>query len=163
MSEEHGLQVQTGGKPSFWQNALRTLKGESTESLMEQFTSEMTLVAEGLSEDQSRLSRDLQAMHRRVDELQDSLAEDNDRSRQKLQAQLDAMETELAEDNRRFSEQLENLERRLDALDKRTAPKKTHRWKLGSLSSAGLIPQLTLLAGIVVGGWVLVTILNLFK
>ena len=37
------------GKPSLWNQALKVVKGDSTTELVEQFTQEMTLVAEGLS------------------------------------------------------------------------------------------------------------------
>ncbi len=163
MSEGRELQTQVQNapaeKPSFWQNALRTIKGESTESLMEQFTSEMTLVAEGLSEDQARINRELQSLERRMDDMQNSLGDEQERGLQRLKSQLDAIETTQEEDNRDLSRRLDALERRMDALDKRTA-KKPGKWKI---SQEGLLPHLILLAGIVVGGWVLVTILNLFK
>ncbi len=44
-------------KPSLWDQALKAVKGDSTKELVEQFTQEMTLVAEGLCEDQARLRR----------------------------------------------------------------------------------------------------------
>ena len=44
-------------KPSLWNQALKVVKGDSTTELVEQFTQEMTLVAEGLCEDQARLRR----------------------------------------------------------------------------------------------------------
>ena len=45
-----------------WDGALRMVKGENTASLIEQFTSEMTLVAEGLCEDQSKNARHMTGM-----------------------------------------------------------------------------------------------------
>ena len=44
-------------KPSIWNQALKAVKGDSMNEMVEQFTQEMTLVAEGLCEDQARLRR----------------------------------------------------------------------------------------------------------
>ena len=45
-----------------WDGALKMVKGENTTQLIEQFTSEMTLVAEGLCEDQSKLRKEVDGM-----------------------------------------------------------------------------------------------------
>ena len=42
---------------SLWNQALKVVKGDSLNDMVEQFTQEMTLVAEGLCEDQARLRR----------------------------------------------------------------------------------------------------------
>ena len=52
MEEENAIV----SKPKkIWNDALKAVKGENTNQLIEQFTAEMTLVAEGLCEDQNKL------------------------------------------------------------------------------------------------------------
>ena len=52
------MTTQTKPKPKLWDGALKMVKGENTTQLIEQFTAEMTLVAEGLCEDQNKLRKD---------------------------------------------------------------------------------------------------------
>ena len=53
MSEDKNV-----SKPrQLWDSAVKAVKGGSTEQLVETFTSEMTLVAEGLCEDQNNLRK----------------------------------------------------------------------------------------------------------
>ena len=47
MAEENTLTEKTK-KPTLWDGALKRVKGENTNQLIENFTAEMTLVAEGL-------------------------------------------------------------------------------------------------------------------
>ena len=55
MSEE-----KTVSKPrQLWDSAVKAVKGGGTEQLIETFTAEMTLVAEGLCEDQNNLRREI--------------------------------------------------------------------------------------------------------
>ena len=49
---------------TLWESALKVVKGDSTEQLVEQFTAEMTLVAEGLYDDQARLKREVELLRR---------------------------------------------------------------------------------------------------
>ena len=58
MSEEKTLTAEKTKKPTLWDGALKMVKGENTNQLIEQFTAEMTLVAEGLCEDQTRLRKE---------------------------------------------------------------------------------------------------------
>ena len=51
MEEEKTLAEKPQKKPTLWDGALKMVKGENTNQLIEQFTAEMTLVAEGLCED----------------------------------------------------------------------------------------------------------------
>ena len=55
-----------------WDGALKMVKGENTTQLIEQFTSEMTLVAEGLCEDQSKLRKEVDGMITEEDALEAS-------------------------------------------------------------------------------------------
>ena len=65
MSENTELSAKTttAEKPKkLWDGALKMVRGDNTTQLMENFTAEMTLVAEGLCEDQSTMRRDVDRM-----------------------------------------------------------------------------------------------------
>jgi Flp pilus assembly protein TadB len=102
-------------------------------ALMDEFTQEMTVVAEGLSEDLALAQRDL--------------------------AQLSAAQTILeegrAKDRRELSDRLDAIEKRLTALEKQ----REKGQKRGGLSQ--VLRQVTVIAAIIAGAWVLVTVLNL--
>ena len=124
-------------------SALKAVKGDSTQQVVEDFTAEMTLVAEGLCEDHARLKEQL-----------NRLAEDQDHLSQRLESEQQALETSLGEHQRDADARLQTLARRLDALEKRQESKKHRSEKMD------LITRLTILAGIVCGSWVLVTLIN---
>lgn len=129
-------------------SALRMVKGDNTTQLMEQFTAEMTLVAEGLCEDQSKLRAEAENLGRELD-----------RRTQRIESEQQAQETALRETQ-------QALERRLDALESRSAALEEQlraRQKPDRPPRQKLLSQLTVLVGIVCGSWVLVTILNLFR
>lgn len=129
--------------------ALHAVRGENTQQLIESFTSEMTLVAEGLCDDQSRLRK-------RVDEVQ----RESESDRQNLQDAVDMLDRTLNENQKELDRRLSDLGHRLDEIEKKTQKKESYlgKWKIPS----GFMPQLILLASIVAGAWVLVTLLNLF-
>lgn len=134
-------------KPSLWNQALKVVKGDSTNELVEQFTQEMTLVAEGLCEDQARLRKAVDGLIREADGQRAK----NEQDYQDILRQLD----EHQKDNNR---RLEELSRRIAALEK-PAPKQKHgKFSLGT----DVISRLTVLACIVCGTWLIVTILGLF-
>lgn len=140
MSEEKNV-----SRPvQLWNNAVKAVKGENTAQLVEQFTSEMTLVAEGLCEDQARLRQAVEEVRR-----------DEDRSSQRLMSEIEALDTAIRENQRDTDRRLEEMSRRLGALEE----KKGRR----SRREQSLMGQLTVLACIVCGSWVLVTILNLLR
>ena len=65
MSEKKELTQHTepAEKPKkLWDGALKMVRGDNTSQLIENFTAEMTLVAEGLCEDQSILRREVDRM-----------------------------------------------------------------------------------------------------
>lgn len=139
MSEEKNV-----SKPmQLWNNALKAVKGDSTAQMVEEFTSEMTLVAEGLCEDQARLRQ-------RVEELR----REEDRSAQRLTSEVQAIETAIRENQRDTDQRLDDMQRRLAVLENRANSR--------SKKNDGIIRQLTMLASIICGTWLLVTILNLF-
>ncbi len=137
----------TANKPSLWNQALKVVKGDSTAELVEQFTQEMTLVAEGLCEDQARLRKAVDGLIREAEGQRSKSEQDY----QDVKRLLDEQE----KDTRR---RLEELSRRISALEKPAGKPKTGRFHLGE----DIISRLTILAGIVCGTWLIVTILNLF-
>ena len=134
-------------KPSLWNQALKVVKGDSTKELVEQFTQEMTLVAEGLCEDQARIRKTVDGIIREAEGQKQKAEQDY----QDVLRQLEAHE----EDTR---VRLEELSRRIAALEKPAKKEKKARVRFGP----DMISRLTLLAGIVCGTWIIVTILNLF-
>ena len=126
--------------------ALHAARGDDTQ----QFTSEMTLVAEGLCDDQSQLRKNVEDVRR-----------ESESNRQNLQDALDMLERTLDENQKEMDRRLTDLGRRMDALEKNGKKKELHigKWKMPD----GFMPQLIVLASIIAGAWVLVTILNLFQ
>lgn len=132
------------GPMQLWNSALKAVKGESTGQLVEQFTAEMTLVAEGLCEDQARLRRQVEEARREQESLRTLVASE--------QRSADAALREYQRD----------VDRRLDDMSRRLAALENPR-RHGGFQAGSLMRQLTVLVSIVSGAWVLVTILNLFK
>lgn len=146
MSEEKTL-AETKEKPKkLWDGALKIVKGENTTQLIEQFTSEMTLVAEGLCEDQSKLRREM-----------DSMITEEDKQIQKLQTKIDQLETVLDEERTAHDKDLTELRTRLASLEKKMPKEATKEKKTGSI-----IRDATWLVAIAAGAWIIVTILNKF-
>ena len=148
MEEEKALAEKQQKKPTLWDGALKMVKGENTNQLIEQFTAEMTLVAEGLCEDQTKLRREV-----------DDMTTQEDRRIQKLESRIDLLETSLDEERKAHDKYLTELRGRLSTLEKQAAkqPGKEKR-KAGSI-----IRDLTWLVGIAAAAWVIVTIINAIK
>ena len=125
---------------------LNAVKGSDTNKLVEQFTAEMTLVAEGLCDDQMRLRHDTEALRLHAEQRMTS-----------IENQADSQEHALLTLQQELNDRLNQLTRRMDALET------TARKNPPKQDKTGLISKLTLLAGIVCGSWVLVTILQLFR
>ena len=171
------------GPVKLWNQALKAVKGEHND-LGEEFTAEMTLVAEGLVEDQARLRQ-------AVDELERS----RDRETQALSSELEALNIDVREQQRENDKYLSELDKRLDVMekqqlrgqkeiDKRLGELKEIDKRLSELSKrldameklqlrtssnkgmfglpTGWMDKLLILAGVVCGSWVLTSILNLF-
>ena len=144
MPEEKNL---TEKPKKLWDGALKMVKGENTNQLIEQFTAEMTLVAEGLCEDQTRLRQEV-----------DGMVTQEDKRIQKLESRIDLLETSLEEERKAHDRDLTELRSRLSPLEKQAAkaPAK-ERKKAGSI-----IRDLTWLVGIAAAAWIIVTIINVF-
>lgn len=134
-------------KPSLWKQALKTVKGDSTTELVEQFTQEMTLVAEGLCEDQARLRKTVDALIRETDGQKA-------KSEQDYQDVLRQMENHQKDTDRR----LEELSRRVAALEKPAGKGMLGRFHLGG----DMMSRITVLVGLVCATVLIVTILKLF-
>ncbi len=130
-------------------NALKTVKGENTKELIEQFTAEMTLVAEGVCDDQARLRSQM-----------DALSAEVDRNRQQASGSSEALENSFREMQRDTDQKLDSLVNRVSILER--SLKKETKHVRRRLFSGSVLSQLTLLAAIVCGAWVLVTLVNKF-
>ena len=144
MPEEKTL---TEKPKKLWDGALKMVKGENTTQLIEQFTSEMTLVAEGLCEDQTSLRREV-----------DGMMTQEDRRIQKLESRIELAETSLEEERKNHDRDVTELRGRLSALEKQAAraPAKEKK-KAGTI-----IRDLTWLVGIAAAAWIIVTVINKF-
>ena len=147
MEEEKTLAEKQQKKPTLWDGALKMVKGENTSQLIEQFTAEMTLVAEGLCEDQTRLRREV-----------DDMTTQEDKRIQKLESRIALLETSLEEERKEHDKVVTELRNRLSPLEKQAAktPAKDRK-KAGTI-----IRDLTWLVGIAAAAWIIVTILNVF-
>ena len=129
-----------------WNGALKLVKGENTTKLIEDFTAEMTLVAEGLCEDQTKLRREV-----------DRMITDEDRHIQKVESKVDLVEKTLDDEKNAFDQTITELRNRIASLEKK-AGKEASRNKNGR----SIIRDLTWLVGIAAGAWVIVTIIQKF-
>ena len=145
--------IQTNQKPKkIWDGALKMVKGENTTQLIEQFTAEMTLVAEGLCEDQSKLRRET-----------DRLFTEEDKRIQKLESTIEMLENTIDEERNQRDRELTETRNRLAALER-----KAEKAEKAELNEKGkkekekrsIIRDLTVLVAIAAGAWVIVTILN---
>ena len=128
----------------FMNGVLSPLKGRDVGQLVEDYTSQMTLVAEGLSEDQEKLTRENEKLAAQQTQLEQQLLDglhDAGVSADELRRQLSA------------------LEKRLDKAEKLIQDKKVNKVE----GFTGLLRQATWLAAVIVGGWIVVTIINFFK
>ncbi len=148
MEEEKTLAEKQQKKPTLWDGALKMVKGENTNQLIEQFTAEMTLVAEGLCEDQTKLRREV-----------DEMTTQEDRRIQKLESRIDLLETSLEEERKAHDRDVTELRNRLSPLEKQASKQPVKEKK----KAGSIIRDLTWLVGIAAAAWVIVTIINAIK
>ena len=148
MEEEKTLTAEKTKKPTLWDGALKMVKGENTTQLIEQFTAEMTLVAEGLCEDQTKLRREV-----------DGMMTQEDKRIQQLESRINLAESSLEEERKNHDRDLTEMRNRLAALEKqaKAAGKEKEKKKTG-----GIIKGLTAMVSIAAAAWVIVTVLNVF-
>ena len=128
----------------FMSGVLSPLKGKDVGQLVEEFTAEMTLVAEGLSEDQQKLSEENEKLAAQQTLMEQNLLD----QLHDAQVSMDEMRSEIT-----------TLRGRLDKAEKSIGEKKIKKVE----GFTGLLRQATWLAGILVGGWILVTIIKFFQ
>ena len=148
MEDEKTLAEKQQKKPTLWDGALKMVKGDNTNQLIEQFTAEMTLVAEGLCEDQTKLRREV-----------DDMTTQEDRRIQKLESRIELLETSLEEERKARDNNLTELRNRLSTLEKQASKQPAKEKK----KAGSIIRDLTWLVGIAAAAWVIVTIINAIK
>lgn len=151
----------------FFGNAFGGGKNQDLGTLMEDFTSEMTLVAEGLSQDQDRLNERCERLEARQAEGEERLAlrldeisEDAHETRSRLNdtaGKADRTAAQLSDRLDKMEERAKRLETALGEMKKTEAKKGKGNEKWG-----GVLRQVTILAGILCGAWVITTIINKF-
>jgi len=112
-------------------SAVSGLKGRDMLTLVDEFTSEMTLVAEGLSEDLQRVQQQL--------------------------SQLGADQTIASEGSLRMEEDIRQMQKRVEALEKKQDKQTAKR---GTLT--GVLKQVTVIATIIAAAWVITALLGVF-
>ena len=149
--EEMALTPETAGKKplvksakDFMTGMLSPLKTRDVGQMVEEFTAEMTLVAEGLSEDQQKLQEQQARLSVQQTEMEQFLLNQLEGARQETQA---------------LRKEISLLQNRLSAAEKAMQDKK-HK-KTEGLSR--LIYQATWLVAIPSAAWVLTAIIRLFQ
>lgn len=145
MSEEKNV-----SKPrQLWNSAVKAVKGGNSEQLIETFTSEMTLVAEGLCEDQQALRKELAQVRETAEKLD-----------QRMENEQEVLDTTLRENQKELDRRLDELTHRIAALEMKASRQEKTPAKT---KEKNWLSQATLLASIIAGAWIIVTVLNLFK
>ena len=142
--EEHGGKGLVQSAKQFMNGVLSPLKGRDVGQLVEEYTAQMTLVAEGLSEDQEKLTRENEKLAAQQTQLEQQV--------------LDGFhDADVTADE--LSRQITALEKRLEKAEKLIQDKKVKKVE----GFTGLLRQATWLAAVIVGGWIIVTVINFFK
>lgn len=152
MNDENTELIPEGEKPKnlvrsakdFVSSVLSPLKSKDVGQMVEDFTAELTLVAEGLSEDQEKLQQENERLA-----AQQTLLESN------LLDQLHNVRVSIEE----AQKSIDDLSRRLEKAEKAVAEKKIKKVE----GFTGLLRQATWLAAVIIGGWIIVTVINFFK
>ena len=131
------------GARDFIENTFATLKGKDMNQAVEEFTSEMTLVVEGLSEDQIALRRDVDGSSAQLTLLEEKVL------RQEKDRKAEAGD---------LQDEIKQMKKRLDSLEKalKEAEKKPQKMGLGQI-----LRQATWMVGILCVSWVVVTVLKM--
>ena len=132
-----------GSAKEFMNGVLSPLKGRDVGQMVEEFTSEMTLVAEGLSEDQKTLADRTDKLSAQQTELEESLL-----------GRIHDLDADIKE----LQERIKAAENRIGKAERAQQSKDKKREGLH-----GVLRQCTVLAAILAGAWVIVTLINFFK
>lgn len=101
------------GTKKLWNGALKAVKGEDSTQLIESFTAEMTLVAEGLCEDQNKLRGEV-----------NELMNEEDRRLQRQESRIQELESAMEEQERENDRVVTELRNRLATLEKQADGRK---------------------------------------
>ena len=131
------------GARDFIENTFASLKGKDMNQAVEEFTSEMTLVVEGLSEDQNALRRDVDSASAQLTMLEEKVL------RQEKDRKAEASDSQ---------DEIKQLKKRLESLEKtlKEAEKKPQKMGLGQI-----LRHATWMVGILCVSWIVVTVLKL--
>ena len=148
------------GPASALQNVFHAVKGGQAEDLVEQFTAEMTLVTEGLVEDQSGLHRELDSLRREQDRLDQRVSAFQESADSGLRAAVQEADERLDA----LGKRVDSLDRRLDAIEKslRRENEKKPAKGLKGLADRSVMSQAILLASIICGTLIVLAVLRLF-
>ena len=138
------------GAKDFFENTFATLKGKDLSQAVEEFSGEMTLVVEGMSEDLASLRQYADKTSAQLTITEEKLL----RRDETRKGEID----ELRDMQKQLIKRLDATDKRMEELDKaiKEAEKKPKKIGLG-----GILRQVTWIAAIVCGAWVIVTLLNL--
>lgn len=128
----------------FMNGVLSPLKGKDMGQLVEDFTSEMTLVVEGLSEDQQRLSQDTDRLSAQQTELEQRMLDgfhDSDVTAGELRREIAALKNRLEKAEKQLQDKKEQKLKRTDGL-------------------LAILRQATWLVAIASGAWIIVTVIH---
>lgn len=126
-------------------DALHAVKGENTAKLIEEFTSEMTLVAEGLCEDQQKLRHAVEAQETRLDERLQS-----------QESHISMLEKLIDEERSDHDKALTELRNRLASLEKQSKSEPRNNKK----EKRNIIRELTFLVFIIAIACIAVALIN---
>lgn len=130
-------------------SAVSSLKGQDLNRLVDTYTSEVTVVLEGMGEDLARLNRQTEDASARL-----TLLEEESRRREE--------ETKKRENE--YKRREEDLQKALAdtrrALEKQTEKNEKAKQKKGTVT--GALRQLTWIAAILGGAWVVTTLIHAF-
>ena len=128
----------------FFGNAFGNAKNQDIAALVEEFTSEMTIVAEGLSEDQERLNSQVDLLSAHQSETEESL-------RKKLRENENKLN--------KFESDLSALTDRVRKMEETAARKK----EKAAEKKISWLRQATWLVGIIAAAWIITSVIGLFK
>ena len=122
-------------------SAIETIKGHDINRLVEEFTSEMTLVAEGLSEDQERIEQSINALSAQ-------------------QTIFEEYENKRADD---FLQKIDHIEEIIGRIETRVAVIERQEIRKNRKQNGlqGALKQATWLAAIIAVAWIVTTILKI--
>ena len=147
MSEGNQTQSLMTKPKKIWNDALRMVKGEDSSQLMEAFTSEMTLVAEGLCEDQNALRGEVNQM-----------INEEDRRLQRQEARIQELESTLEEQQRENDRIVTEMRNRLAALEKQQKERERESRSRKEKKGRSWTRDLTILIGVAAVATIAVTL-----